>query len=70
MPTRADQRTQVTPMRDRRPRPNPPERPDPAVTVPDDQTRALQRRQSLDDQQRTFQGSYPSPHLFRRRPPG
>jgi hypothetical protein len=45
-------------------------RPDPAAQVPEAQSRALHRRRSLDEQQRAFQGTYPPPHLFRRRPPG
>jgi hypothetical protein len=70
MPSRVDKRFQVTPMRDPRLHTNPTPRSETAVTVPDDQARALQRRHSLDEQQRTFQGAYPGPHLFRRRPPG
>lgn len=45
-------------------------RPNPAYVVPESQTHALHRRRSLDEQQRTFQSTYPTPHLLRRRPPG
>ena len=38
-------------------------------TSANSQARALDRKQALELQQRTFQPSYPSPHLFRNRPP-
>ena len=58
-------------MRDTRSRPVAPTRPDTApVSVPDAQSRALDRRHALDEQQRAFQSACPPPHLFRRRPPG
>jgi hypothetical protein len=33
------------------------------------QNRAVDRRHSLAEQQRTYQATHPSPYLFRRRPP-
>ena len=54
-------------MRDPRPRTTTIKRPDAASTVPAPLTRALVRRQALDEQQRTFQGSYPAPHFLRRK---
>jgi hypothetical protein len=56
-------------MNDRRD-PQNPTRSDPAAQVPEAQSRALHRRRSLDEQQRSFQAAYPAPYLFRRRPPG
>jgi hypothetical protein len=42
----------------------------PHGAVPDSQARALDRRHSLDQQQRAFQApSSPMPYLLRRRPP-
>jgi hypothetical protein len=56
-------------MHDLRYRPPACDRPNPAASVPESQNRALDRRHSLAEQQRTFRGVYPSPHLLRRRPP-
>jgi hypothetical protein len=33
------------------------------------QNRAVDRRHSLAEQQRAYQAPYPSPYIFRRRPP-
>jgi hypothetical protein len=41
-----------------------------APAVPADQARALDRRQCLDQQQRTFRAAGPGPHVLRPRPPG
>jgi hypothetical protein len=59
-------------MHDQKERPGSPRRPVSSVPVPDSQVRALQRRQSLDEQQRAFQGTYPAPHFLKlkHRPPG
>lgn len=47
--------------------PPPPE----AESIPDDQSRALDRRHALDAQQREFaKRGIPAPHLWTRRPPG
>jgi hypothetical protein len=56
-------------MRDPHHHPRPDHRPESAESVIEAQTRALQRRQMLAEQQRTFQSTYPHPHLLRRRPP-
>ncbi len=57
-------------MNDTRQRPPAVDRTNPHAAVPDSQARALDRRHSLDQQQRAFQGpSSPTPYLFRRRPP-
>ena len=40
------------------------------VAVPTAQSRALDRRHSLDNQQRSFRGGLPTPHILRPRPPG
>jgi hypothetical protein len=45
------------------------ERSNPNTSVPESQNRALDRRHSLAEQQRAFQGPYPPPYLLRRRPP-
>lgn len=43
----------------------------PAAGVPASQAQALERRLTLEAQQRGYQQhTYPQPHLFRRRPPG
>ncbi len=39
------------------------------VSVLETQNRAVDRRHSLAEQQRTYQATYPSPYIFRRRPP-
>ncbi len=57
-------------MHDQNHRPKNPRRPEPAVAISEPQSHALHRRQSLDQQQRGFQGAYPPPHLNRHRPPG
>lgn len=41
----------------------------PTTAVPDAQTRALERRLWLDEQQRAFQGHHHQPDQIRRRPP-
>jgi hypothetical protein len=56
-------------MHDPRHRPAANDRSNPAASVPDSQNRAIDRRHSLAEQQRTFQSLYPIPYLFRRRPP-
>jgi hypothetical protein len=40
-----------------------------SLSIPSEQTRALDRRHSLDEQQRTYQGISRSPHFSRTRPP-
>jgi hypothetical protein len=57
-------------MRDPQHHPDPNHRPDKADSVVDAQARALQRRQLLAEQQRTFQASPSHSPLSRRRPPG
>jgi hypothetical protein len=47
----------------------PHDRSNPGLSVPDSQARALDRRQTLDQQQRTFQGSCGATPSARRRPP-
>ena len=57
-------------MHESRRRPPAPDRSSLDQTIPDSQERALDRRHSLEEQQRAFpRTSIPSPHLFRRRPP-
>ncbi|MFO0908297.1 MAG: hypothetical protein U0794_08045 [Isosphaeraceae bacterium] len=51
-----------------RPHPNPSARA--LRAVPPNQTRALVRKQTLDEQQKSYQQHYPKPHFFARRPPG
>jgi hypothetical protein len=57
-------------MHDPRQRPSAGDRSTSTVTVPESQNRALDRRHSLAEQQRAYQGPYPSPYVLRRRPPG
>src|SRR4051812_19189212 len=57
------------PMHDPRPRPSAGDRSNPSASIPDSQNRALDRRHSLAEQQRAYQGPYPPPYLTRRRPP-
>lgn len=42
----------------------------PPADVPEAQRQALERRTSLDEQQRRFGSAIPEPHFHRRRPPG
>jgi hypothetical protein len=56
-------------MHDPRQRPSAGDRSNLSTPVPDAQNRALDRRHSLAEQQRTFQPPYPAPHVLRRRPP-
>ncbi|HMB02546.1 MAG TPA: hypothetical protein VKP69_02265 [Isosphaeraceae bacterium] len=56
-------------MPDPRPRRPASDRPQPGLPIPDSQIRALDRRHTLEEQQRHFLTSYPAPHFFRRRPP-
>jgi hypothetical protein len=55
-------------MSDRRHPPATPGRPH-AERIPESQADALRRRQSLDEQQRTFRGPVSQPHIFRHRRP-
>ena len=57
-------------MHDTDTRPAHPGQPASTAAVPGDQSRALLRRQALDEQQRAFRPTYPAPHMLRRRPPG
>jgi len=57
-------------MHDTNSRPTHPGLPTSTAAIPVDQSRALLRRQSLDEQQRGFQASYLASYLLRRRPPG
>jgi hypothetical protein len=56
-------------MHDPRPRPSAGDRSNPSASIPDSQNRAVDRRHSLAEQQRAYQGPYPPPYLTRRRPP-
>lgn len=55
-----------------RPRRYLPEASNPPAAIPDEQRQALERRNALSEQQRTFRiyNPVPEPHFPRRRPPG
>jgi hypothetical protein len=57
-------------MYDPKPRRYPAEASQPATAIPDAQRRALERRNTLNEQQRNFSNPIPGPYFPRQRPPG